>query len=161
MDTYITLTSNVGRSLNEVVLDKIRKYRADYNNNPPMSSLLCLLLLVRLGGHTVNLCDFYFYMLIGKLTAFSQLQEFSLHNQTVDFSTTVVWCSRTSWNQRLTIFLLRMWHYGLFWILTIIDDVPATSRSHSPITLQNISFINLVSIFRCSSPPCNPVYVDV
>jgi hypothetical protein len=30
--------------------------------------------------------------------------------------------------------------------------------THSPITLANISIINLVSIFRCSSPPRNPVY---
>jgi hypothetical protein len=29
----------------------------------------------------------------------------------------------------------------------------------SPITLTNISFINLVLIFRCSSSPRNPVYV--
>ena len=29
------------------------------------------LLLVRLGGYTVNLCFFYFYKLIGKLTCFS------------------------------------------------------------------------------------------
>ncbi len=31
--------------------------------------------------------------------------------------------------------------------------------THSPITLANLSSINLVSIFRCSSPPHNPVYV--
>ncbi len=31
---------------------------------------LCLILLVRVGGYIVNLCDFYFYKLIGKLTAF-------------------------------------------------------------------------------------------
>jgi hypothetical protein len=30
--------------------------------------------------------------------------------------------------------------------------------SHSPITLANLSSINLVSIFRCPSPPRNPVY---
>jgi hypothetical protein len=54
----------------------------------PMLSPLCLLLLVRLGGYIVNLCDFYFYKLIGKLTAFLQLQEFSLRNMTVDNSTT-------------------------------------------------------------------------
>ncbi len=49
---------------------------------------LCLLLLVRLGGYIVNLSDFYSYRIIGKLTAFLQLQEFSLCNQTRDFSTT-------------------------------------------------------------------------
>ena len=48
---------------------------------------LCLLLLVRLGGYIVTLSDFYSYRLIGKLTAFLQLQEFSLRNQTVDSST--------------------------------------------------------------------------
>ncbi len=31
--------------------------------------------------------------------------------------------------------------------------------THSPITLANLSFINLVSIFRCSSPPRNTVNV--
>jgi hypothetical protein len=51
-------------------------------------SPLFLLLLVRLGDYTVNLCDFYFYKLIGKLTVFLQLQEFNLRIQTVDFSTT-------------------------------------------------------------------------
>ena len=54
----------------------------------PVRYHLCLLLLVRVGGYIVNLSDFYSYRLIGKLTAFLQLQEFSLRNQTVDFSTT-------------------------------------------------------------------------
>ncbi len=31
-------------------------------------------------------------------------------------------------------------------------------QEHIPITLVNISAINLVSIFRCSSSPSNPVY---
>jgi hypothetical protein len=31
-------------------------------------------------------------------------------------------------------------------------------NTYSPITLTNISSINLVSIFRCSSSPSNPVY---
>jgi len=48
---------------------------------------LCLLLLVRLGGYIVNLSDFYSYSLIGKLTAFLQLQEFSLRNMIVVSST--------------------------------------------------------------------------
>ena len=48
---------------------------------------LCLLLLVRLGGYIVNLSEFYSYRLIGKLTAFLQLQEFSLLNKIVASST--------------------------------------------------------------------------
>jgi hypothetical protein len=39
--------------------------------------LLCLLLLVRVAGYIEKLLDFYSYRLIGKLTAFVQLQEFS------------------------------------------------------------------------------------
>ena len=31
-----------------------------------------------------------------------------------------------------------------------IDDVPIASRSHSPITLSNLSSVNLVSIYGCS-----------
>ncbi len=32
---YFTYTNDVDKSLNEAANDKIRKYRADYNNNPP------------------------------------------------------------------------------------------------------------------------------
>jgi hypothetical protein len=45
-------------------------------------------LLVRPAGYIVNLSDFYSYRIIGKLTAFLQLQEFCQRNQIVDSSTT-------------------------------------------------------------------------
>ncbi len=47
-----------------------------------------LLMRVRVGGYIVNLLDFYSYRLIGKLTAFSQLQEFSQRNLPVEDSFT-------------------------------------------------------------------------
>jgi hypothetical protein len=34
---HLHYPNDVDRSLNEVATDKIRKYRADYNNNPPKS----------------------------------------------------------------------------------------------------------------------------
>jgi hypothetical protein len=44
--------------------------------------------------------------------------------------------------------------------LRIIDGKPIASKSQLPITLFNLSSINLVVyIFGCSSPPHNPVYV--
>jgi hypothetical protein len=55
--------------------------------------LLFRLLLVRLVDCTVTLSDFYSYRLIGKLTAFLQLQEFSQRNQT--------------WNHRTSTFAAR------------------------------------------------------
>jgi len=101
---HLHYPNDVDRSLNEDPTNKIRKYRSDYNNNPPnfISFIPVIIkLLVRLGGYIVNLYDFYFYKLIGKLTAFLHLQELNLHYQTVDFSTTSEGRSRTTWNQRL------------------------------------------------------------
>jgi hypothetical protein len=100
------------RSLNEAAADKIRKYRATLT----ITTLyhLCLLLLVRLGGYIVNLSDFYTYRLIGKLTAFLQLQEFSLRNLTVDTSTSAARpsprCLNRVWatsSPRLPLYVLR------------------------------------------------------
>jgi hypothetical protein len=78
MDNYITL--DMDKSLNETAGDKIRMYRADYNNIPSTISRLCRLLLVHQVDYIVNLSDFYSYGLIGKLTALFQLQEFSQRN---------------------------------------------------------------------------------
>jgi hypothetical protein len=65
------------RSLNESVTDKIRKYRGDYNNNPPndisfMPAIVCT--SGRLHSEFVHLI---FFKIIGKLTVFLQIQEFS------------------------------------------------------------------------------------
>ncbi len=87
---------------------------------------LCLLLVVRVGGYIVNLLDFYSYRLIGKLTAFSQFQEFSQRKHNVACSTSA---APRSFN----------------------------SSKPKPFTLANFSFVNLVSIFRCSSSTTNPV----
>ena len=122
---------------------------------PLALSPLCLLLIARLGGYTVNLCVFYFYKFIGKLTSFLHLQEFSWWNITVTSSTmpTVVSLQLKSnvGNILTKVDELR--------ITLNIDGTPVTSRSHTPWHLtHNLSFINLVSIFRCSSPPLHPVY---
>jgi hypothetical protein len=47
-------------------------YRTDYNNNPRtvVSLMTAVDSTVRLGGYIVNLCDFYSYRIIGKLTVF-------------------------------------------------------------------------------------------
>ncbi len=45
-------------------------------------SRLCRLLLVRMDVYIVTLSDFYSYRIIGKLTDFLHLQEFSQRNQT-------------------------------------------------------------------------------
>ena len=86
MDTYITLMILIGH-LMSLPLTTLENIALIIITIPPLPSLLCLLLLVSPGGYTVNLCAFYFYKLIGKLTAFLQPQEFSMRKLTVASST--------------------------------------------------------------------------
>jgi hypothetical protein len=84
---------------------------------------------------------------------FLKLQEFSLCHRPVDCSISSVWYSPHRSNPAPSP---RLQLYGLILTLT---EYPSLKVTHSPITLANLSSINLVSIFRCSSPPRNPVYV--
>ncbi len=92
LNGHFRYPNKLHQSLNDTTPEKIRKYRPDYNNNPPNTIVfmytLFLLFLVRLGGYIVNLSNFYSYRLIGKLTTFLQLQEFSLSKHIVTSSTT-------------------------------------------------------------------------
>jgi hypothetical protein len=76
-----------------LILTKLENIELTIKTIHLIPSPLYLLLLIRLGGYIVNMCDLYFYKVVGKLTAFLQLQEFNLRNQTVDSSTTVELCS--------------------------------------------------------------------
>ncbi len=69
---HLHYPNDIDRSLNETVTDKIRKYLTDYDNNPPSS----VVFTPTPDGYTVNLSSFYFYKIIGKLTASVNLQEF-------------------------------------------------------------------------------------
>ena len=65
LNGHLRYPNDNDRSLNEAAAEKILKYRADY---------------------IVNSLDYYSYRIIGKLTAFLQIQEFSLRNPTVEES---------------------------------------------------------------------------
>ncbi len=76
LNGHLHYPDDIDKSLNETALIIITILRDQ--------SPLCLLFLVRLGGYIVNSLDCYSYRLIGKLTTFLKLQEFSLCNPTVD-----------------------------------------------------------------------------
>ena len=83
---HLRYPNDLDGPLNEAAADKIRQYRADYNNRPSDAiSFICLLSsvlvrwIMRLGVYMVNLCALYFCRLIGKLTAFLQLQHCGSH----------------------------------------------------------------------------------
>jgi hypothetical protein len=76
---HLRYPNDLDGSLNEAAPDTIRQYRTDYNNRP--SIVISFMSSVagtsgRLHSEFVRLL-FKFYRLIGKLTLFLQLQEFS------------------------------------------------------------------------------------
>jgi hypothetical protein len=82
---HLKYPNNLDQSLNDAAADKIPKYRADYNNRRPsaVSFMPAIARTSGSGGYIVNLSDFYSYRIIGKLTAFLQLQEFSFRKHNV------------------------------------------------------------------------------
>ncbi len=96
---------------------------------PLTLSPLCLLLLVRQGVYTVNLRAFCFHKLIGKLTAFLQLQEFSLRNLPVDSSTSAARRSPHSSSLRSATF--SPGKAAALRIVLNIDGAPIASQSHT------------------------------
>jgi hypothetical protein len=79
LNGHLKYPNNLDQSLNDATAEKIRKYRADYNNRPPsaVSFMPAIASTLSQADYMVNLSDFYSYRLIGKLTDFLQLQEFS------------------------------------------------------------------------------------
>jgi hypothetical protein len=69
LNGHLRYPNDLDQSLNDTVADKIRKYRVDYNHNPP-STVSFMTVMVSTSGRSVNLSDFYSYKLIGKLTVF-------------------------------------------------------------------------------------------
>ena len=75
LNSHLHYPADIDRTLNEAAADKVLQYRADYNN---LSHAIAFIpAIASTGVSTVNLCSYYFYRLIGKLTDFLQLQEFS------------------------------------------------------------------------------------
>ena len=117
---------------------------------PLMVSPLYLLLIVRLGGYIVNLCVFCSYRLIGKLTVFCSLKSSACAIQQWTLSLPP---RRASFSSQFKSKV----------VSTLAKAVPLRIKLNldgTPITLSNLSSINFVSIFRCSSSPRNPVYAS-
>ena len=83
---------------------------------------------IPLGGYIVNSLDCYSYRIIGKLTVFLQLQEFSLRNQPVDYSTSVARRSLHSLKLKVGSTLAKATSLR---VNLNIDGAPITSRTHT------------------------------
>jgi hypothetical protein len=91
---------------------------------------LYLLLIVRVGGYIVNLLDFYSYRLIGKLTSFLHLQEFSQRNLPVASSTSAARLSFSRSKVKLVWLSTRQQPY-VFNSNLNLDGAPIVSKSHT------------------------------
>ncbi len=159
---HLHYPNDFDRPLNETDTDKIRQYRTDYNNRtskdisfiPAITSTSGrthgeFVRLLFLQVHREN--DHFFAASGVQLTQHDSDQ---FHYRRVAFSSQL--------KSKIGNILAKA---ATLRITLNIDGTPVASPSHthpggeSPITLANLSSISLVSIFRCSSPPHNPVYV--
>ena len=82
------------RSLNETSDDKILKYRVDYNNNPPISTVFMTAIAITSGRLHSEFIRLLFLEAHRETDRFLKLQEFNLRNRTVEPSTS---SARPSW----------------------------------------------------------------
>ena len=88
--------NDIDRSLNEDATDKIRKYRTDYNNNPP-TSVSFMTVITSTSGRLHSEFIRLLFLQAHRETAFLQLHEFSLRNRPVETSSiSSVWRSSHS-----------------------------------------------------------------
>jgi hypothetical protein len=148
--------SNIDMSLNEATADKIIKYGADYNNNPP-STVSFMPAIASTSGRLHS--------------EFVRLLFFQDHRETDRFffsfrsSASATWswpvpppprgfcfsAQKQGWpgSRQGCSFTYQLKYWWVSYNFT---------NTYSPITLANISSIKLVSIFRCCFSPSNPVY---
>jgi len=147
--------NDIDRSLNETVTEKIRKYRADYNNNPP-NTISFMSAIARTSGRLhsefIRLLFLQVHRETDRFFAASGVQSAQFdrgffHFHRAAFSSIL---KSKCGNILVKAAALRI-------NLNLDGAVPITSQS--PIAFTDFSSINLVSIFRCSSSTTNPVYV--
>jgi hypothetical protein len=122
----LILPHDIDRSLNEAVSDEIRKYRADYSNNPPNVIFFMSAIVSTSGRLHSGFVRLYSYRLIGKLTVFLQFQEFSWCIMTVVSSTTAVFSSHFKSKVGNILTKVAELRTNLS-----IDGEPMVSRSHN------------------------------
>jgi hypothetical protein len=147
---------DMDKSLNETTPDKIRKYRADYNNNPNSISFIPAITstsgrlhsefirILFLQTHRETDC---FFAGSGVQSEESNMGVF-FHFRRAAFSSMLksLVSSILAKAAALRINLNR-------------DGAPITSKSHTHPSYSQTSRLLTTSIFRCSSSTTNPVYV--
>ena len=113
LNGHLHYPNNLDQSLNDTAVDKIRKYHADYYNNPPRGVGFMPAIASTSGRLHSEFIRILVYSLIGKLTVFLQFQEFCQRNQIVDSSTTTARLFLLCSNLGFEIFSPRLQLYAL------------------------------------------------
>ena len=157
LNGHLRYPNNLDKSLNDAAPDKIRKYRADYNNHPPsvvsfmpgMTSTSGRLhsefiRLLFLQTHRETDCFF-----AGSGVQLAQPDRGFFHYRRVAFSSML--------KSRVENILAKA---AALRVTLNLDGASITSKSHTHITHSQSSRLltSSLMIFRCSSPPINPVY---
>ena len=149
--------NDIDRSLNETASDKIRKYRADNNNNPPN----VVAFMPAIAGTTGRLHSEFIRLLF--LQAHRETDRFFVASgvQSAQSTSGFFHFRRVAFS---SIFKSRVGSVlakaaALRINLNLDGGTYHLCVTYSPIAFTNFSSINLVSIFRCSSSKTNPVYV--
>ena len=87
LNGHLHYPNDIDKSLNETVTDKIRKYHADYNNNPPITVSFMSPIASTSGRLHSEFVRLLFLQVHRETDAFLQLQDFRQHNPTVASST--------------------------------------------------------------------------
>jgi hypothetical protein len=136
INRHLSYRNDVDRSLNQTDVDKIRKYRADYNNNPPnvisvMSGILStsgrlhreFVRLLRLQDHR----EFVWLLCLQAHLVFSPSGVQLVQNNCASFTIVVV-VFTSPLKSKIGNILTKS---ATLRITLNIDDTPLTSRSHT------------------------------
>jgi hypothetical protein len=93
LNGHLHYPNDIDKSINETVTDKIRKYSADYNYNPPVGVAFMPIIASTSGRLHSEFVRLLFLQTHMETDPFLLLQEVRLRILPVDSSTSSVWCS--------------------------------------------------------------------
>jgi hypothetical protein len=136
LNDTLTHPNNIDESLNTSPNDKIRKYRADYNNNPPNA----VAFMPDIPGTNGRLHSEFIRLLF--LQAHRETDRF--------FAVSGVQSAQSTTSG--------FFHFRRAAFSSMLKSKCGSILAKASALRVNLNLVNLVSIFRCSSSKTNPVY---
>jgi hypothetical protein len=156
LNGHLRYRNKLDQSLHDSSADKIRKYRTDYNNNPPNIVSFIPVIPSTSGRLHSEFVRIFFLQVHRQTDLFFASSGVQLAQSTSGFFHFRRAAFFTNLKSKIGKLL------GKAAVLRInlnLDGVPIPSKSHThPSHSQTFSFVNLVFIFRCYSSTTNPVY---